>query len=246
MGVFIPYNRFYKYANYDITRRVVLPDQTLKFSAPEHFNDPFDCNEELLNIHMDERHLQDFAGEQLKKMPKNLRKYAIARLLDLKTVHEALKKEKPNFKICCFSTRCDDILMWSHYAEKHTGVCLGFEFPVRADIFTLYPVRYIDQIKKLHGMADVSTVFYYWLTRKPKCWEYENEIRAITRSGDDIIRFERRQLKEVIFGCRVNSDQIKELVEEVLALGFWDISFKRMVIDGDTFGLKSLDLKKTS
>ncbi len=178
--------RFYKYVSFQVAKEIILPEQTLKFSPPEFFNDPFDCNEELLDIHMDETHIRGFAGEQLNKMPPVMQQFVIGRMLGGKAVHEALRNEKKNFKICCFSTRHDDTLMWSHYADKHTGICLGFEFPIRGDIFTLYPVRYIDEIRKLHGMADTATIFHYWLTRKPSCWAYENEIRAITRSGMEL------------------------------------------------------------
>lgn len=33
-----------------------------------------------------------------------------------------------------FSSRCDNPLMWSHYANSHRGVCLEFMFPIRGDI----------------------------------------------------------------------------------------------------------------
>src|SRR5688500_9150997 len=27
----------------------------------------------------------------------------------------------------CFSRRCDNPVLWSHYADKHHGICLGFD-----------------------------------------------------------------------------------------------------------------------
>ena len=27
-----------------------------------------------------------------------------------------------NFGVSCFSSKCDDILMWSHYADNHFGL----------------------------------------------------------------------------------------------------------------------------
>src|SRR5277367_502008 len=31
------------------------------------------------------------------------------------------------FGVLCFSERWNDILQWSHYADRHRGICLGFD-----------------------------------------------------------------------------------------------------------------------
>ena len=36
----------------------------------------------------------------------------------------SLKESLP--KVCCFSGKVDNILMWSHYADSHKGICLRF------------------------------------------------------------------------------------------------------------------------
>ena len=30
-------------------------------------------------------------------------------------------------KISCFSEEPDNMLLWSHYGNKHTGICIGFK-----------------------------------------------------------------------------------------------------------------------
>ncbi len=34
---------------------------------------------------------------------------------------------KDSLLVSCFSETCDSILMWSHYADSHKGVCIEFE-----------------------------------------------------------------------------------------------------------------------
>src|SRR5271155_2361889 len=31
------------------------------------------------------------------------------------------------FGVVCFTERWDDILQWAHYADRHRGICLGFD-----------------------------------------------------------------------------------------------------------------------
>jgi len=34
------------------------------------------------------------------------------------------------YGVLCFSRRWNNILMWSHYADGHKGICLGFDGPM--------------------------------------------------------------------------------------------------------------------
>lgn len=46
------------------------------------------------------------------------------------------------FGLLCFSEVWDSILLWSHYAEKHAGIVLGFD--VSADRSRFLPVDYVS------------------------------------------------------------------------------------------------------
>ena len=45
----------YQYAKFDISLDEILLKQSLRFSDPTTFNDPFDCNEKLLQIDYNEK-----------------------------------------------------------------------------------------------------------------------------------------------------------------------------------------------
>jgi len=75
-----------------------------------------------------------------------LRRIKIARFADLNDPFELLgvdignKEHRSAFRatkdqlneskgLICFSKSWSSPLMWGHYAEKHTGICLGFDVP---------------------------------------------------------------------------------------------------------------------
>ena len=87
---------------------------------------------------------------------------------------------KKNIGLICFSSNYDCPLMWAHYAEKHTGVCLVFDIN-KIDVFK---VKYSKKLLRFNnsrnlGLNDakkiVSTKYYKW--------RYEKEYRKFTEYG---------------------------------------------------------------
>jgi hypothetical protein len=76
-------------------------------------------------------------------------------------------------ELICFSRGWSNPVMWSHYAERHRGVCLGFEVPSEG----LIPVRYISRRKKLciNELSIAKTKEL--LATKHSHWRYEDEVR---------------------------------------------------------------------
>jgi len=76
----------------------------------------------------------------------------------------------------CFTVAWDNPLMWSHYADKHKGVCFGFDVPQSA----LSKVRYTDKRDDLVSSSlDSPELTQSLLTRKFAAWAYECEHRWI-------------------------------------------------------------------
>lgn len=118
--------------------------------------------------------------------------------------------------IICFSKTWSNPLLWSHYADKHKGICLGIEFPSE----NLTRMRY----KKLrvpvssdideHSMQKI-------LTTKFNHWRYEQEYRAFLSldeadpDNNYYLDFsDQVQLKEVIVG--VNSTLTRQNILDAL------------------------------
>lgn len=239
----------YKYSDFDTAIDKILIGSTLRFRNPAEFNDPFDCHESLLKIN----HKKEIVKEALNSAKLNLtrkqkRKFE-REIFEKANYAPLIKKELNRTKLSCFSAINDEVLMWSHYADKHRGVCIGFDFPHKYDEkFILCPMKYLDRIIPLDGTSDVVRTILYWMTTKSKRWEYEDEIRAITNAKSttsfEDITYERKYVREIRFGCKVSNDRINNAMGKLKQNGFdlANIAIKRMLINEDTFLLKEKDI----
>lgn len=239
----------YHFSSFDIAINEIIAKQTLLFSNPKTFNDPFDCNQKLLQINLDNINFQNEFKSVAYANRKQRRK--LLKNLDIKKEqNEIFELEKKKLKIACFSNNFNETLMWSHYGDKHNGICIGFNFPYKYDNhFILCPVKYIDKIEKLEGLCETSKVILYWLTTKSKRWEYENEIRAITKAktneDKELVKFDSKYIKEIIFGCCVETEKIKSAIKtlKINKIDVNKIKFKKMYIDEKTFLLNFKEIK---
>lgn len=236
----------YQYSSFDTALDKILLKKSLQFANPQTFNDPFDCNETVLKINIKKKSVVETIDSIDKNLPRKLKRQLIRDAEKQETVDYYLKRLRNNFKVSCFSKSYEDVLLWSHYAKKHSGICIGFDFPpVYENKFILCPIRYSKVIKKVDGGVDMRRLIPYWLTIKSERWCYEQEIRAIAESQTpnepyEYINYDAKYIKKVIFGCNVKDEKIKEAKEKIKRsdLPFENIIFKRMVINKETFLLK--------
>jgi hypothetical protein len=132
---------------------------------------------------------------------------------ELRKGWEYSKKDADSrFGLLCFSRSWRNPVQWSHYADGHKGLCLGFDVPKRL----LVEVTYSDQRWKpdLAAFREGGRSAQKELTRifstKFSHWRYENEVRCIIplrviprEGGFYFERFSHRlSLREVIVGHR--------------------------------------------
>jgi hypothetical protein len=131
-------------------------------------------------------------------------------------VEQTRREVVEKYNVLCFSRVWNDILMWSHYAEKHKGICLGFDVP---DEITR-PVDYTETVSVcgnliVHSRAELDmerglAIVERNLGTKYAGWAYEQEVREhVNRADKDeetghfFVDFsERLILREVIAGVR--------------------------------------------
>lgn len=126
--------------------------------------------------------------------------------------------------VSCFSASgWNNQLMWSHYANSYSGICIEYDFgTVNGSTGFVYPVKYSEQrptvtLKdlgfgiteegkwgKTKDSTDVMAILSYLLT-KNKCWEYENEWRIINFGQKDTPRFiDMPNIKSITLGLNIN------------------------------------------
>lgn len=126
--------------------------------------------------------------------------------------------------VSCFSASgWNNQLMWSHYANSYSGICVEYDFStVNGMTGFVYPVKYSSErptitlsdlgfsveggkLEWKTGETDTKAIMSYLLV-KNKCWEYEQEWRIIKIGEKDTPVFiDMPKVKSITLGLNVNN-----------------------------------------
>jgi hypothetical protein len=173
--------RVYYMTSFEMALKHIFLEQRMKVSRFRDLNDPFE-----LSCHD--------AGDR------NARNRMLA--------FNQTANEK--FGLICFSDNWKSPVMWAHYANKHEGLCLGFD--VHSDYIGY--VQYIETrlLRPVDRKVQNSIEFIdEMLYHKALEWGYERELRAIVLlDGPRLPMYHipfgtAIQLREVIIGAKCTS-----------------------------------------
>jgi hypothetical protein len=119
--------------------RLILHNE-LYFPRPNEFNDPFDCCPvPSLRATRDEfaRYLNDLYKRRMPRLSRADRRHSVTAILRdslrdhrskaaIEAFKRALDEAVNSAGVLSLSAKPDHILMWSHYADSHQGICLRF------------------------------------------------------------------------------------------------------------------------
>jgi hypothetical protein len=122
--------------------------------------------------------------------------------------------------VICFSTQKDDILMWSHYAGGHNGICIELQLTRKShvDFFgNVHEVAYEDQPAIVHFYAptDIEKVKAFVLT-KARHWSYEQEWRLVIADKKKVPRYVNLPygiISAIYLGCQISQEDRKEILD---------------------------------
>lgn len=206
--------------------RSLLLDNNLWLSSPTAFNDPFDLRcqvdveattqerkvafKRMVNQNSTrlwggrQKEVQEFMGQSPEHWKQKIEKY--------------LRKNLDNCGVCPLSANPRSVLMWGHYGNKHTGICIQFDVARDPEVLLgAVPVSYGTEYAKynfykdydMNGLGDI-------LTNKYEDWRYEDEWRMIeVDKAKTYKRFNPSALVAIIFGWNVRPDAV-EVVQKIL------------------------------
>lgn len=194
----------------EVRLRPFLLDNELYLSSRKQFNDPFDATLFPVIPVGGARRIA-WANSVARNVGASYkgRKEFIAKMHDPMLASNRIRSgiETHLNKAGVFSFAGDprDILMWSHYANSHHGVCLRFE--VARDVETFLhalPVEYTDEYPVIELMSgeDASNLINKVLLRKGRHWCYERERRfVLPEAAGSLMCYTPAALTHVIYGC---------------------------------------------
>lgn len=248
--------RLYKYQSPTQMAIDNIRNRRLWFSKPKHFNDPFDCeinyritdvNNDSLQTAKDELERERLAAfvfqerymkegntdikkmmELTRKLPKHVENIdAREATIKLMAIRASLKADGDSLGISCFSEDKYNILMWSHYADKHQGFCIGYkEEKIRkSGLFgrgglvkysSVYP-----QIKPDPTKRNLMDEIFLKTNTKAKQWSYEKEYRLVTTSFPRALQrkivLPVEFISEVILGINISDKSKAEILKYTIS-----------------------------
>jgi hypothetical protein len=230
------YPRFiYKYKNLDPMdsesvrhAREIIVDSRLWLSSPVDFNDPFDmrgCVTIDGGVKQREKRLSQIVNFNFAHLNWKQRKSKVREMMTktsdemARIVTASHQKNIEGVGVCSFSTDPRNILMWSHYADCHTGICIQFDIAQDPTTFLdAISVEYSEDYPVINWIEDSAQQLKKVLLRKHLDWSYEKERRIVRiDSARTQMEFATNVVSAVILGCRATAateTMARDLVEE--------------------------------
>lgn len=244
--------RLFKYRKINDHTKDNLINNELFFSHPEDFNDPFDSKIVV----------------EYKGTIKDWYDFVSIRDIDKKVIDQKIKDEiiievgngifefnptkndklledlaMNRYKICSFSETYLSILMWSHYADSHKGICLCFKTRKEGNYHlfkllitesmplpVLFPVDYNKPKPKKINMLTLppeenkKLIDFYDI--KHQDWKYEKEHRRLI--FDEVghekgftVKYRKEDLEGIIFGLKAKREEIEEIIDIISIYYLW-------------------------
>ena len=197
-----PTNLF-KYRKFDKGSIELLVNRELWFANPSSLNDPFEGESSFSEVLQAVWEHYPFPEGERKKYK------------------EIIEKQLQTTGICSFSKTRKNQLMWSHYADEHKGICIGFnERILRPDGSNIYPLdvtyqaeypfkeiinrfKYYEQFPRVNTRQSIAgDIFCSVLGTKYSSWKYEKERRLIIQKSQ-AIKFPEKAVNSIAFGLRM-------------------------------------------
>lgn len=199
-------------------------------SSPADFNDPFDMaatftvDASVLEKRKRLDTLLKSRGFNWKERKRHVTRWMAKEDDELAAViQETYRAQIESTGVYSFAGDPRSILMWSHYASNHEGICLQFEVAEDPRTFTFAPpVEYSDQYPVMNWVKEKNLMKA--ALRKYSGWRYEKESRLIVlNKAHSFVSFRPEALKGIILGCRAKPETIErliDLIEERSSAGF--------------------------
>jgi hypothetical protein len=197
-------------SNQEVLRRIFVQNEVW-FASPATYNDPFDSR-----VHL----------EFEPTVPPTVAQRVIA----------DVQREIDSRGVFSVSAKNDDILMWSYYANGHSGICIELEM-LQSFFRMVQPISYAEE-RPLVGMRDhkVRQMEDNLLT-KSSMWQHECEWRIFDiKNGPGYRPFAPTLLTGVIFGARISPED-ESRVRGWIAEGKSDPKLYRAVVRPKKYGL---------
>jgi hypothetical protein len=153
---------------------------------------------------------------------------------DMPKNHAQIRAVLARLKLLCLCEEPNNILMWAHYAQNHTGLVMEFSYIEKLDSVwgAAKPVRYRKEmpclvnednlVRLLSGEGSIATeeLFEEAVFVKAIDWQYEKEWRLVGGwnrvTTEEYIPFAAEEMTGIYLGCRI-ADLDQKAIKDLAA-----------------------------
>ena len=234
--------KLYKYRPFNVFCLRLLTHGEISYSDPRLFNDPLDCDP-TLEVDIDRSAMEHLCYAILRrtqtegnaKAEINNYRYLSTEYGDFRTdskvdddlrrmlaqrIMNELNQEFGLRGVLSLSERWDSVLMWSHYADNHRGVCIEFDTSELPHPH-LQPVNYraprrikasdLHQWKRRGSAEAEQRVRETYYLAKAGPWRYEREWREIEDASG--VKESNFSVTAIHFGLQCDSSVMQTVVK---------------------------------
>lgn len=125
------------------------------------------------------------------------------------------KLKERSIGVLSLSKSFKNVLMWSFYADWHSGLCIEFKAGKKEEPFCdARKVKYMERVPSFELGTDVKEKLSKALFIKSSDWSHEKEWRVV-RNGysGSLLRFPSSCIRQIIIGCRMPNESVKRICE---------------------------------
>lgn len=228
----------------------VLRNCKLKISSPFEFNDPFEFYPHFIPPTYE--YLRQKAAAKNYADPDGCAKHCLEHWdEDEEKLQSQHRENLRGYGCVCLSAVYDDILLWGHYTDCHTGLVIGFAFAEHSNI-KIEPVQYSEErpqwdcVKYVYTPPPVEAVKDIVYTKSTH-WDYEKEYRIFFHNSKaplpEFLSFPPHLIECVYIGCNDKGQLQQEVLHTVSLPGFEHVKVYKATMDKKHYALSFTRVK---
>ena len=200
-----------------------IAQQQVYFSSPREFNDPFD--KPLIALDGSDSEINSIINPVVKGLRRSDGRLLspsqrISATQRLKRRHRSSEFRKTlndrildDYCALCLSQDNNIPTMWSHYADNHKGVCVGFKLDqLKLNFDHFFRINYLDKrpdVSIFDASQPLKILKAY--STKGTHWSYEKEVRVVNMHGAKLVPFNKNLIGSIYLGSEISASE-KDLI----------------------------------
>ncbi|MCM0666385.1 DUF2971 domain-containing protein [Flavobacterium tyrosinilyticum] len=212
--------KFYTIPTENLLDKLIGEQASIKLSSAFNLNDPYELKFNLTIDPLEHGHEEQFYKNNLDLKKEDFENWQKNNGSTWYIEQEQRNAIAQTISLCSFTESNDNNLMWSHYTNNHTGICVEykielFEYLKKLKGFLVFSrVKYSEEPPTVNSLEKSEVQIEKIMFNKQSEWNYEKEFRIIFICDKDTeyISIDRKFIRAVYIGSRTEPEIEKKIL----------------------------------